>query len=475
VFPPSPLADSSSSRFWLVLTFALALPLVALIGATIWRMPLPVTETVALLEDVSQHPAGDFLIPETSYYRPAYHMTLHAIWHSRLSIAEKVHAIKLMQIVPFVLLVAALIAYLRPRSALDAAAALVAVSVLLGSPGLWDNLEIPLSYTIVGMPAALLAWWVLNRPPRWWTWPVVLAMTILAVGFKEQGLVVMAVMVAAWWTGAPAASRRMAVTFAVLAIAYVLFRLAWRERWPMFEQAIGVGFQTLEPPEAVRRYGAFPYFIYAYSSLSTMLNVLFSEPVNGVFGALSDLLQNDLKSWQVINVLSSLALTLVIVRWSFVQVSSVWRTRTWPLEARVAAALVAALLGCGVLSFNYSRARLGGMAVVFYVLAAYFALRATVTRAAGGSRLRFAMTMAVVVAIACGWQIRAVATLEHLRWLSQGNQVQWVLTLPKRQADFAERPAYIDVLGRLTPQGADPSAPHPTVYPEWVAHALGLP
>jgi len=46
---------------------------------------------------------------------------------------------------------------------------------LVGSRGFRDNLEIPLSYTIVGMPLALLVWMLLNRTPRIWQAAVITA------------------------------------------------------------------------------------------------------------------------------------------------------------------------------------------------------------------------------------------------------------------------------------------------------------
>ena len=46
------------------------------------------------------------------------------------------------------------------------------------------------------------------------------------------------------------------------------------------------------------------------------------------------------------------------------------------LELLIVATMLVAVMACGVLSFNYSRDRLGGMAVPFYALAAFFALRA---------------------------------------------------------------------------------------------------
>src|SRR5262249_44533045 len=147
-----------------------------------------------------------------------------------------------------------------------------------------------------------------------------------------------------------------------LGAAYVAFRLHWRGHWPLFEQSMGLGFSILEPRDAVARFGSFPYWMYAYNSASTMSNVLFAEPTSGLFYITRNLRYGGLETWEVVNLGSSLSLTALIIWWgvrSFREPDG----RAWSLESRTFVAMVVVLLACGVLSFDYSRDRLGGMVV----------------------------------------------------------------------------------------------------------------
>ncbi|MCZ6461434.1 MAG: hypothetical protein O6705_04265, partial [Actinobacteria bacterium] len=116
-------------------------------------------------------------------------MTMSVLWHNAASLDGALTAVRLVHIVPVTMLVLLLIWHVRPRAPVDAAAAIVAVTVLVGSPGFIDNLELPLSYTIVGMAAALLVWMLLERDHRAWHGLAIVALTLVAIGFKEQGLV----------------------------------------------------------------------------------------------------------------------------------------------------------------------------------------------------------------------------------------------------------------------------------------------
>ena len=158
----------------------------------------------------------------------------------------------------------------------------------------------------------------------------------------------------------------------------------------------------------------------------------------------------------------------------------------WSREARAYATLVVALLACGVLSFNYSRDRLGGMALVFYAVAAYHALHAALAWAAGAPR---APALAVGVAtrvraIAAGvalmtltamWQTRTFTTLEYARYTADVNQRQWLTMLPERRREFARRPIYLGIMDGLIEQGTDPSTAHRTRYSARVNRVLGMP
>lgn len=459
-------------HLWTVAVLVAFAPFLVILCGVLWGTPFPVSEAVALFEDVANRAPSRFLIPDTSYYRPIFHLTLSALWHTAGSLESTLAGIRLLHIIPVVLLVVFFIWHLRPQTALDAALAVVAVAVLVGSRGFRDNLEIPLSYTIVGMPLALLVWILLNREPRAWHGPAIVALTLLAIGFKEQGLVIVPVVLAAWWTRAPGASRTVAITVATLATVYVVFRLAGRGAGPMFEQSVGFGFTEIEPAEAVARFGAFPFWIYAYSGLSTIANVLFSEPTRGVFRIVQDTRLGHPEIWEIIHLASSGALTAVIAWWGVCALRKDGRSSP---DSRVFIAMLVALLACGVLSFNYSRDRLGGMAVPFYALAAFLALRAAIARARQTPRpLLLAVSLALIV-LGVAWQTRAAATIEIARIFALRNQMEWLVILPARRAEFAERPTYLRIMESMIDQGTVPGAPRPTRHPRWVTRTLGLP
>jgi hypothetical protein len=152
--------------WWTRAVLLVSTPVLATLFHTLWRTPFPVSEAVALFEDIAKLPPSSFVVPETSYYRPLFQLSLMAIWHTASSIEFRLTAVRLLHVVPAACLVLLFISHLRPRIRIDAAMAAVAVAVLVGSPGFRDNLELPLAYTAVGMPLALGAWILLNREPR---------------------------------------------------------------------------------------------------------------------------------------------------------------------------------------------------------------------------------------------------------------------------------------------------------------------
>jgi hypothetical protein len=471
---PGPTASNSrhSSNLWTATLLVASVPFVVSLCFTIWRTPYPLSEAVALFEDVSRNPPGRFLTPDTSYYRPLFHITLSTIWHHAGSLDARLAWIKLLHIVPVTAFVGLLVWHFRPRSALDAAAAVLGVAVAVGSPGFRDNLEIPLSYTAVGMPIVLMVWMLLGRDRRAWTAPAVVALTLVAIGFKEQGLVIVPLVVAAWWAGSPGASRGLTAMLVAVAVAYVALRWGWHEKWPLFEQAVGLGFREVEPSDAAARFGAFPYWMYAYSSASTMANVLFAEPTRGVFAIVRDFVQGRPQPWELIHLGSSALLTGTIVWWAAPALRKAARGE-WSTESRTVLGLAVVLLACGLLSFNYSRDRLGGMAVPLYAVAAFHALRALAIRAPEFTRRRFAIASLVLAFIAAGWQIRAVATIEHVRITAARNRAEWLTDLPRRRADFADREVYLAIMQSMVEQGTRSDAARPTPYPSLVARTLG--
>jgi hypothetical protein len=134
---------NASAARWTLVVVILAMPILATMCVDIWRTPMPVNEAVALFEDMAKQPPSRFFTPDTTYFRPFYQLLVGGLWRSDAPVDARLGAIKLTTIVPLALLVMLLIACCRPLTLVDAAAATVAVAVLLGSPGLRDNLDWP--------------------------------------------------------------------------------------------------------------------------------------------------------------------------------------------------------------------------------------------------------------------------------------------------------------------------------------------
>jgi len=428
-----------AGHWWTAAVFAITAPLLLTLVRVLWRTPYPISETIALLEDVDTSPASFFLDPaRKSWYRPLYHLTWMALWRGTGSLDAALVLFKIIEVAAVGGLIVLLIWHLRPRTAIAAGAATFAVTVLVGTPGFRDNLELPLIYTTVGMPLLLIVWMLLERDGRWWHTPVILALTILAIGFKEQGLVIVPVVLVAWWMGAPGASRTTAAALVVMTAVYLAIRFSTAGSWPTFVQDVGYGFTMLSPDQATARFGTFPLAMYAYNVVVTTTNILFSEPTAGVFTIVRDVRNGDVAAWEINHVISSAVLTGLIVWWGVGAIRAnpksqipapkskqigIWNlgfgiwdfNRRWSAESRVFVAAVIAVVASGALGFNYTRDRLGGMAAVFYALAAYYAIRTVAERLVHAPRRVVAATSVVLVLLAGAWQLRTIGTVEYAR------------------------------------------------------------
>ncbi|HEU5197958.1 MAG TPA: hypothetical protein VFW70_24680 [Methylomirabilota bacterium] len=454
---------------WLVL--AVVLPAAVVLALILWRTPYPISEGIAIVEDVSSTSDLQFLQPARYYYRPLFFASVFAAWHGSDTPATFVAAERLMMIAPIAVLVTLLLIRLRPRTAVDATAAVFASAVLMGSGAFFDNTEIPLTFTIVGMPVLLGAWMLAERAKGPAPTVLFLALAVVAIGFKEQGLVILPIVIAAWWLGAPGVSRATAVWTAAFGLVYLAFRFATKGPWAPFEQDIGFGFSVLSATEAGARFGRWPLPAYAYNSVSTISNLLFAEPTSGVFSITRAIVNREAMPWQYLHLVSSAALTGLIGWWG---ARSVARARVdgWTAESRTAALLVVALAASGALAFNYSRDRLGGMALVPYAVASFYAVRALLAtlKQAGAARI-VAVTLGLTLLMGA-WQTRVVHTLDAARERAADSHREWLTDSYDRRVQFASRERYLHALDVLTPQGTvrPPGPPH---YPAWVTQLLG--
>jgi hypothetical protein len=425
-----------------------------------WRTPFPISEAVAVMEDAAATTSigGVFNPGVRSWYRPLYFLTWTTLLKKSPSLDAALWLFRCLEVGAVAALWLLLIREIRPRSWLDTAIAAFAVVVLVGLPGFRDNLEIPLLMTLIAMPLVLIVWRLLEAEPRWWHGPLIIALTLIAIGFKEQGLVLVPVVVVAWWMGASGVGRVTAASIVIVTLGYLIFRFTAAGSWPPFVQDVGLGFTMLSAGQATARFGAFPLPIYAYNVGATIANMLFSEPTSGTFIAFAHVMNGQFVPPEIINVLSSAALSALIAWWA---ISSVRRDdrRPWSRESRLAGVLLIAIAASGALGFNYTRDRLAGMAAVFYALAAFPAVRELIRRAPQGSRTRVVAIAAAVVVLAGLWVIRAIGTVDFARLTASKNRREWITNLQARRTQFARDPLYLNMLNAMAAQGAQPTPP----------------
>ncbi|MDA1185862.1 MAG: hypothetical protein O2930_14610 [Acidobacteria bacterium] len=459
---------------WVGVVLVVIAPLSVALLLSMWRSPFPINEMISLLEDAESSTPGRFFDPTIrSWYRPLFHLTLWGFWNGSGSLLGGLHWFRYLEVGSVLVLLLLFVSYLRPRTGLQAAAALLAVAVMMGMPGFRDNLEIPVLMTLVGMPMALLVWMLLEREHRWWYTPLILALTMTAIGYKEQGLVIAPVVVGAWWMGSPGARRTTTAVVVLAVLAYLAMRFSTRGHWALFEQDVGFLFGELGEDEAAARFGERPWILYGYSALATIGNILFSEPSRGTFVITDHALSGETRPWEWISIVSSTLMTALIAWWGVAILRRDWSADAWSAESRLFVILVLALGASGALGFNYARDRLGGMAVPFYAAASYFAVLSVAERAGAASLKRRATVALVLVMLAGAWQLRAVGTLHDVRLRAASTHRTWITSPNWSRVTFAHRPRYLSIMQTMTPQGTDPARARRPTYPEWFLALIG--
>jgi hypothetical protein len=474
-------------RFWTTAALITAAPLAISLCWAMWTAPYPISETVGLMElagvmgdaPPAPHDGVDpvlrniFSPTARSWYRPFFHLTWYVLWHATGSLSATLLLFRILEVASVASMLFLLLWWLQPRSFIDFAAATFAVAVLVGTPGLRENLEIPMLMTLVAMPMVMIVWRLLEQPHRAWHGAVIVLLTMIAIGYKEQGLVLLPVIVAAWWMRAPGASRTTTAIVGVLVLAYLAFRFSTTGAWKPFEQDVGLGLSALSADDASARFGAFPYWMYLYNAASTVANILFSEPTAGTFRILRDIRDAKLASWEINEMVSSVALTGLVIWWAV----RTWRReagRPWSVETRLVVGTVLAIAASGALGFNYSRDRMGGMAVVFLATAAYFAVRAAGERIALQTSRAGAIVAALsLVLLAGAWQIRAMGTIDSVRLRGAKVHREWLTDLQQRRTDYGGHTQYLRILNGMADQGRHPVAA--SLYPDWAQPILGEP
>ena len=247
------------------------------------------------------------------------------------------------------------------------------------------------------------------------------AVLVCAMLTIESGLLIWVIFIAAYAVGYRGISRSALIVLTVCVATYFLgrFVLIGGAAPGLNERSAGFGFSVLNPDDLVRRFGGNPIPFYAYNVLSAMSCVLFAEPRGGVWMFTRELLRGRPEPWQFVNVLTSVATTVLIARYAAAR-SPNWRARQFDEADRFVIIFLAVLPLNALFAGGYEKDVIMSPAGLFYAAAAYFVLR---ERLSGVKAVSLAPAIALLLAV--GWSVRFVGIHDSLRARALSVREEW--------------------------------------------------
>jgi hypothetical protein len=270
---------------------------------------------------------------------------------------------------------------------------------------------------------------LVTSPRHWWSDLAAVALATYAMFANELGLLVWVGLVVASIVGFRGVSlRAVAVITAMLGVYFYLRFVRLGVGAPgLVERSSGYGFSIRSPEELGRMFGAHPLPFYAYNVVASALAVLLSEPSNGVFVFVRNLLTGRATAALYVNVISS-TLTTLVIAWYVVRSSGAWVKRQLTYYDRLFFVAVAMIGANAAISFPYTKDVTMVPATVFFSIAMFVALQALVhelTMRRVETERPVAM-YAVLAIIVVGWSIRSLSFYADMRIQSYKAQTDWV-------------------------------------------------
>ena len=454
-------------------TYALAALFALALACDLLWMPVQVSDSLGEIFEARKSPSVWASFTDTlgseAYLRPLRIAQIKALF----DLAGGRHYWLVYRSFHALLLVAAILLFtraLRVRTAVDFAAAAVALVVLIGLHTFRGTVQeaFPINHFLEVVVLCLV---VLNlaqsRGGIWVDVGAALTFTVAALTL-ESGLLVWFVAVAAWAVGWRGISVRGLSVMTVLLIGYGYLRFVHLATGvpSLTERSSGYLLEVLEPEELERRFGSQPLWFYAYNVLASAGSVLFAEPRSGVFETVGAWL-NDRPLRRELLLVATSVVTTGVIAWT--AVLHIVQRRPLGDTARFIVVFVVVLAANATLSFAYTKDEIMSVAGVFYALAAFGAMRDLATRT--GLRVATAAAGVLLVgALATGWSVRAAGVHYVLRSQAIKHQIDWVELLGRwhREDRWPTDPIEEQLLLRLHADAVHIKLPNTRIgRPDW--------
>ncbi len=385
-----------------------------------------------------------------AYFRPLRVAQIKAFFD--LQPSNPVHTYTVIHAALLCVTLLLFVAYLRPRTSNEGAAAAMALIVLVGHHAflILAAEQYPINHFLEIVTLSLAAAAVARGEPRAWKAFAVPALFVIGALTLESGVLVAVVAVACWMVGWRGASGRAVLACVLLAAGYIWLRVGvFGVASPgLDERASGYWLDRLEPSELVSRFGDSPLRFYIYNVFSSLLDVTLSQPRDGRWIMVSRWLNGGAEPWMVVHLASSLVLSAAIV-WALVRAVTNWRSGILTERDRFVLVALALVGANSVLSYAYIKDEVLSVGAAFYAAAAYAVVASYLADLPRSS----AKAVAVALMLAIGsvlWTSRAAGTFVNLRSLAYKTAADWAryepaVEMPREWSSPAVRRLYEDL------------------------------
>jgi hypothetical protein len=308
-------------------------------------------------------------------------------------------------------------AWIRPRTVAEFAAGGVALMIVTGHHSFFVLFSeaYPINHFLEIAALAVAVAWIARGTPRWWKGVLATLLVIIGSLTIESGLLIGVVAVACWlvgWRGIPGRAV-LAVVAVVAAYFYLRFGVLEISSPGLEERAAGWWLDRLDTSELVARFGANPLPFYAYNVMASAFNVLFSEPRGGIWSIARRWVEDNMRPWAIIHVISSLLVTGVMLA-ALAPALRRWYGRTLEDRDRFVILAFIMIAANSVLSFGYVKDEVLSVGAVFYAAGAFAAFAGLAGRIDGGT-MRRAVVVVLLMSSSVLWSSRAAATFFSLQ------------------------------------------------------------
>ena len=262
----------------------------------------------------------------------------------------------------------------------------------------------------------------------WWIDALASLLFVAAALTLESGLIVWVVFVVGRFVDLRGVSWRGVAVVTLLLAGYLYLRFVYLNTGTptLAERSTGFGFGRLEPADAIARFGEAPYLFYLYNVASSFLSVVLSEPRGGTWELTSQLRQGAISPGLIVNVLSVLVGTGLLVWFTAVRWRR-WLARQFEHVDQLVLVALATIAGNAAVCFVYTKDEIMSTGGVFYALAVFAAASHLLAIHASAPRRALAgalLTVALVLG-STAWTIRSAGLHYHLARMGFNIRSEW--------------------------------------------------